>query len=77
MKVGKFFMNTIKNNIYMEKIKAYKARLNCGAITIMSKDWHISKKTAEEDAMSVYNSFLHKDRIVIKEVGYDEIEVKE
>lgn len=58
-------------------IKAYKARLNCGSIVILSKVWHLTKHTAKKDAMEVYNSFTYNDRIRIREVGYDEIDIKD
>jgi hypothetical protein len=61
----------------MKDNNIFKARLNCGAIVIISRYWHLSKRTVLDDAIEAYNSFKHKDSIHIKDIGYDETTVKE
>ena len=61
----------------MANVQAYKARLNCGAIVILSQNWHFSKRNAKADAMEVYDRFTYKEQIKIKEIGFDEIEIRE
>lgn len=61
----------------MKDNNIFKARLNCGAIVILSQNWHFSKRNAKADAMEVYDRFTYKEQIKIKEIGFDEIEIKE